>query len=122
MEKQSANDSIKTQLNGPWPGVKVDKQPKLNNPVDLNTVKKTRTPYIVPRVDKQGKKYDELFSGVKEGDCFECPPNQAANVSKALRVYCKNKKIDGVIKQNSRCDDGKGRVWLYKVYGLKAAA
>lgn len=126
MAKQAANDSIKTRINGNWPGVKMEqkqrKQARPSEPVKMETLKKTRTPYIVPRLDRGGKKYDDLFYHVKEGDCFECPPDKTPNIAKALRVYCRKKKIDGVIKQNSRFDDGVGRVWLYKVYGLKAAA
>lgn len=127
MAKQAANDSMKTLINGNWPGVpqvekKERKQHKPNAPVDLSTVAKTRAPYVSPNTGQLVSKYDALFKGVQEGDCFECPPEKTANLSKALDTYIKKHKIDGVIKQNSRCDDGKGRVWLYKVYKAKAAA
>src|SRR5574343_1265107 len=127
MAKQAANDSMKTQINGFWPGVtqvekKERKQHKPNAPVDLATVKKTRAPYTPANTGNKESKYETLFRGVQEGDCFECPPEKTANLSKALDTYLKKNKIDGMIKQNSRCDDGKGRVWLYKVFGPRKAA
>ena len=127
MAKQAANDSMKTLINGNWPGVsqvekKEHKQHKRNAPVDLATVKKTRAPYTPANTGNKESKYETLFRGVQEGDCFECPSEKTANLSKALDTYIKKNKIDGVIKQNSRCEDGKGRVWLYKVYKAKAAA
>lgn len=102
----------KTKLRGNFPG----KQPKTKTPVDLSAVKKTRTPYQPDRVINQHK-YDDLFGGVQEGDCFELPGGESTELSalaRALRVYLKRNGVNGIVRQSGRTPDGIGRVWFLK--------
>lgn len=95
-------------------------------PVDLSTVTKCRDPYQPQRVINRHK-YDELFAGVKEGDCFAVKdsPETLGAVSRALRLYLKRQGIEGIVRQQSNTADGIGRVWLVKIVKrgeLRAAA
>ena len=105
---------VKTKLaKAPFPG----KESKTNNPVDLSLVKRTRAPYQPDRVVNQHK-YDELFKGIKEGDCFEIPGGDSPALSalaRAMRLYLKRQGIEGIVRQQGRTADGMGRVWLLKV-------
>ena len=106
---------VKTKLSksAPFPG----KEPKAHNPVDLSMVKRTAAPYQPTRVVNKHK-YDELFAGLKEGDCFEIPGGDSAALSalaRAMRVYLQRQGIEGIVRQQGRTADGVGRVWLLKV-------
>lgn len=127
MAKQAANDSIKTQLNGPWPGViKMEKKPRKppspEKPVNFDIIKKTSAPYIPPRTGVVKSKYDELFSGCKEGDCWETSAEDVSKLEKALNTWLKRNNIEGIVKRNAHCPDGIARVWLYKVMQHRKAA
>lgn len=108
--------SVHTQLRGPWPGHPMKDQPTRqgNKTANLDAIVKTRAPYSGTRVS-QGSKWDELFQGASEGDCWEMPPEETARAERALRQWLKKAGIDGIVRRRSRCEDGKGRVWLYKV-------
>ena len=99
----------------PWPG-KPANQPHVKRPVDLSIVTKCRDPYQPQRVVRQHK-YDELFQGVREGDCFRVNGDAVARsaLARALRLYLKRQGIEGIVRQEGRTDDGIGRVWLVKI-------
>lgn len=104
---------MKTKLakNTNWPG----KVPASKKHVNLEDVKKTRDAYAPERVIKKHK-YEEMFSDLKEGDCFRCPDQTTmAAVARALRVYIKRQGWDGVVRQNERTEDGICRVWAVKI-------
>jgi hypothetical protein len=116
-----------TQLRGAWPGQpeqakKERKKPAPDKPANLDAVKRTRTPYMQPRVDRFKSKYDDLFEGAQEGDCWETTFEDCAKISKALDTWCKRKGMDALVRQNARCPDGVARVWLYKVNKIKRVA
>lgn len=92
--------------------------PSQYKPLDISGIEKTRDPYAPDRVVKC-QKYDELFSGVQEGDCFRVPggEKERSALARALRVYLQRKGIDGIVRQNGRTEDGIGRVWLVKIVG-----
>ena len=94
---------------------------KAHIPVNLSGVEKCRDPYLPERVIKRAK-YEEMFAGVKEGDCFRVSGGSAelTAVARALRVYLKKHGINGLVRQNARTKDGIGRVWLVKI--LKGGA
>ena len=98
------------------------KSPAQEKPVNLSIVKKTKAPYMPPRVDRFKSKYDDLFQGASEGDCWETNTEDVGKLEKALSTWLKRNKIEGIVRRNAHCPDGVARVWLYKVYGLKAAA
>lgn len=98
------------------------KPPAPEKPVNLEIVKKTRAPYMPPRVNRFKSKYDDLFAGCKEGDCWETTLEDVGKLEKALVTWLKRNKIEGIVKRNSKCPDGVARVWLYKVYGVRKAA
>lgn len=99
-----------TTLRGPWP--KIPKKPQVLT--DFNAIKKTRDPYQTSKTREMGK-WDKLFQGISEGDCFVMPTEEVARASSALRKWLKTNDIDGLIRQRSKCEDGQGRVWLYKI-------
>lgn len=104
----------KTKLcKAPFPG----KNTAIRTPLDLGKVQKTRAPYRPSRVVNQHK-YDQLFAGVKEGDCFELPGGESLELTalaRALRVHLKRHGIEGIVRQQGRTEDGIGRVWLVKI-------
>ena len=104
---------MKTKLGpAPFPG----KQPRTKKALDLTTVTKCRDPYKPERVMQQHK-YDDLFAGVREGDCFRVDGDAAARsaLSRALRLYLKRQGVEGIVRQEGRTEDGIGRVWLLKI-------
>ena len=104
---------MKTKLakGTPWPG----KKAATKQAVDLAAVKKCADPYKPERVILR-RKYDELFDGVKEGDCFRCPDEQTVSaVARALRMHIKRQGWDGVVRQQARTDDGIARVWVVRI-------
>jgi hypothetical protein len=94
--------------------------PRPRTPLDLGGIEKCSDPYDHVRVVKQ-QKYDALFAGVNEGDCFKVPGGEAERsaLARALRVYLERRGIEGIVRQNGRCEDGIGRVWLLKIVGRK---
>ena len=103
---------IKTKTRGAWPG----KEKRQHTPLDLAAVVKCRDPYKPERVINKHK-YDELFAGVQEGDCFRVPggDRERSALARALRVYLKRIGVEGIVRQEGRTEDGVGRVWLVKV-------
>lgn len=93
--------------------------------LDVSRIKKTRTPYKPVRVVAH-RKYDELFSGIKEGDCFEVDGDirELSALARALRAYLDRHDIKGIVRQASQTEDGIKRVWLLRVLrpSLKEAA
>lgn len=83
--------------------------------IDLSIVEKCSDPYMPERKSVQSK-YEELFAGVKEGDCFRVHGgnDERTALARALRVYLEKSGIKGLVRQNGRTDDGIGRVWFYK--------
>ena len=83
--------------------------------LDLSIVEKCSDPYNPERASQQAK-YDELFAGVKEGDCFRVHGGnkERTALARALRVYLDRNKIKGLVRQNGRTKDGIGRVWFFK--------
>lgn len=98
------------------------KTPVAEKPANLAIVKKTNAPYMPPRVDRFKSKYDELFSGCKEGDCWETTLEDVSKLEKGLVTWLKRNNIEGIVRRNAHCPDGVARVWLYKVYGARKAA
>lgn len=100
----------------PFPG-KVTPQPAKKKSVDLAGIEKCRDPYTPERVINKHK-YDQLFEGIKEGDCFKVPggDRERSALSRALRLYLKRHNIDGIVRQEGRTADGIGRVWLIRVF------
>ena len=84
--------------------------------VDLASIVKCNDPYQPERVVNTHK-WDQLFEGVKEGDCFRVhgTENQLGATARALRMYLKRKGIEGIVRQQARTKDGIGRVWLVKI-------
>jgi hypothetical protein len=106
----------KTKLGpAPWPG-KPPKPVNVKRPVDLSIVTRCNDPYTAERVVRQHK-YDEMFEGVKEGDCFRIDADAVTRsaVARALRLYLKRQGVEGIVRQSGRTDDGIGRVWLVKI-------
>ena len=110
--------AIKTKFAGRSPFV--PKPVRTRTPLDLAGVQKCRDPYKPERVVKK-QKYDQLFAGVQEGDCFRVAGGSAelSALARALRLYLKRAGIDGVVRQQGRTEDGIGRVWLVKVVDRK---
>ena len=105
--------TIKTTLvkGAPWP----EKPKKVCKPVNLDLVKKTRAPYDPVR-HVTGGKYDELFDGIKAGDCFECPDRGTMEaLSRALYSYFKRRGQRGIVRQSLNTADGVPRVWRLKI-------
>jgi len=102
---------MKTKLaKAPWPG----KKPIVHKQVNLDLVKKTNDQYKPQRVILKHK-YDELFSGAKEGDCFRCPDEATmCALARALRSYFKRKGIPVIVRQQLLTEDRIPRVWLVK--------
>lgn len=116
-----------TQLRGAWPGQpeqvkKERKKPAAEKAANLDAVKRTRTPYMQPRVDRFKSKYDKLFDGAQEGDCWETTFEDCGKIEKGLTTWLKRNNIDGIVRRNARCPDGVARVWLYKVNKIKRVA
>ena len=104
---------MKTKLSkAPFPG----KQKMAYQSIDTSKVKRCRDPYQPERV-VQRHKYDELFAGLKEGDCYRVEEGGVQALSalaRAMRCYMKRHGIDGIVRQSSKTDDGIPRVWLVK--------
>lgn len=100
----------------PFPG-KAPKPKRSYKDLDLSRVQKTRDPYKPERVINE-RKYDELFAGVQEGDCFtvEGSASDLSALARALRLYMARHRIEGMVRQQKRCADGVGRVWLLRVF------
>ena len=95
-----------------WPG----KKPGTKTPVNIDAIRKTSAPYTPDRVIKEHK-YPDLFAGVKEGDCFECPDAVTmAAMARALRLYLVRQGCTGVVRQSARTEDGVPRVWCLKIF------
>lgn len=110
------NTNTRTKLGpAPFPG-KTPKPKQVKRPVQLDNVTRCRDPYTAERVIRQHK-YDELFAGVQEGDCFRIKGDAVARsaLARALRGYLKRQGIEGIVRQSGRTDDGIGRVWLLKI-------
>jgi hypothetical protein len=105
-----------TQLRGNFPGhtPKARKPSKPRETADIASIVKTRDPYTGERVS-DGSKWDEVFRGCKEGDCFVMPPEETARTERALRKWLEREKINAIVRRQSKGEDGKGRVWLLKV-------
>jgi hypothetical protein len=103
---------METKIKGNWPG----KPRKEYKAIDISKVEKCNDPYKPGRVVTLHK-YEAMFYGVKEGDCFRVPGGnkEVSAVALALRHYLKRHQINGIVRQKSVCDDGIGRVWLIKV-------
>lgn len=99
----------------PFPG-KALKPKQVKRPLQLDNVTKCRDPYTAERVIRQHK-YDQLFAGVREGDCFRIQGDAVARsaLARALRGYLKRNGIEGIVRQSGRTEDGIGRVWLVKI-------
>lgn len=113
---------IKTKLGpAPFPG-KEPKPKQIKRPLALGRVTKCRDPYQAERVVRQHK-YDELFAGVREGDCFRVDGDSVAlsALARALRSYLGRNGIEGVVRQSGRTDDGIKRVWLVKIIKRRGA-
>lgn len=106
-----------TKTRGNWPG----KPPRVHTAANIDAIVKTRAPYTGTRVTA-GSKWDHVFQGAREGDCFECPPEETARVERALRMWLKKYGIEGIVRRQSKSEDGKGRVWLLKVLKPKGGA
>lgn len=102
----------------PFPG----KAPKVKKALDLSGIVKCRDQYRPERVITQHK-YDAMFAGLREGDCFRVPGGscELSAFSRALRCYLKREGIDGIVRQQGRTDDGIGRVWLVKIIRRRGA-
>lgn len=90
---------------------------KKNVIVDVSKIVKCDDPYAPQRVVNTHK-WDQLFAGVKEGDCFRVPDGDPLTLSataRALRVHLKRNGINGIVRQQARTADGIGRVWLVKI-------
>lgn len=96
------------------------KEPRTHKPVDIGIIEKCNDPYTHERKSQQSK-YDELFAGVKEGDCFRVygGHEERTALARALRVYLQKNGINGLVRQNGRTEDGIGRVWFFKDLGRK---
>lgn len=95
-----------------WP----HKKASAKKNVAVDQVQKCADPYKPERVILQHK-YDELFSDLKEGDCFRCPDDQTmAAVARALRMHIKRKGWTGVVRQQAKTEDGVRRVWALKIF------
>lgn len=94
----------------PWKNEPVNK-PKF---VPIEKLKITNDPFESPKATQQYK-YDSLFSKLKHGQCMVMDdPKNGPRVAKALRSWLDRKGVEGAVKQNLRCDDGKARVWLVR--------
>lgn len=111
---------ITTQTRGNWPG-KAALPKRERQSTKFDEIVKSRTPYIVTRTT-QASKWDAVFKGVQEGDCFEMQPEDVARGEQALRKFLEKNGIEGIVRRRTRCEDGKGRVWLLKVLKPKGGA
>lgn len=92
------------------------KSPATKTTVDLSKIVKTREVYAPKRVINKHK-YDELFEGVEEGDCYQCPDELTLSaLARALRLYLKRQGWTGVVRQTSLTKDGIPRVWCVKIF------
>jgi hypothetical protein len=100
----------------PFPG-KAPKPKRSYKDLDLSVVKKTRDPYKPERVINEHK-YDDLFAGVQEGDCFtvDGSASDLSALARALRLYMARHRIEGLVRQQKQSADGLGRVWLLRVF------
>lgn len=57
-------------------------------------------------------KYDELFSQLKYGSCVVCESDEVDRIASALRKWLNRHGKHGVAKRNTRCRDGKARIWM----------
>lgn len=95
-----------------WP----HKKPGTKKEVNLSAIQKCVDPYQPERVVLRHK-YDEMFAGVREGDCFRCPDELTmAALARALRNYIKRQGWTGVVRQNAKNADGICRVWALKIF------
>lgn len=110
-------ETVKTAVRGNFP----KKEPRPACKVNTETIVKTRAPYTGGRSTPEGK-WEALFRGATEGDCFEMAPEDTTRAEAALRTWMRKKGIEGIVRRKSRCEDGKGRVWLLKVFKKVGAA
>ncbi len=99
----------------PFPG-KAPKPKREKKEIDLSGIEKCRDPYAPERIVNQHK-YDAIFAGLAEGDCFRVPggSKELSAFSRGLRCYMKRIGMNGIVRQQGRTADGIGRVWLLKV-------
>lgn len=105
---------VKTKIakGAAWP----HKKALTKKAVVVEEVQKCNDPYKPERVVLRHK-YDELFDGVKEGDCFRCPDEKTMGaISRALRMYFKRNGWDGIVRQQLQTADGIPRVWAVKIF------
>lgn len=88
-----------------------------NQMVDLSIIEKCNDPYIPNQRIQQQHKYDKLFDGAKVGDCFRIRGDAMAvsATAKALRAYFRRRGKEAVIRQQTKSDDGIGRVYVLAV-------
>lgn len=101
----------------PFPG-KPPKPKTAYQSLPLENVIKCRDAYKPERVVLQHK-YDQMFAGVAEGDCFKLKEGGVKELSalaRALREYMKRHGLEGIVRQSMRTDDGVGRVWVLKLF------
>lgn len=92
------------------------KSPATKTTVDLSKIVKTREVYAPNRVINKHK-YDELFEGIQEGDCFQvASPEALSATARALRLYLVRQGWDGVVRQTALTKDGIPRVWCVKIF------
>lgn len=117
---QPAVNTPSTKLGrGAFPG----KPRRAHTAVNLDAVQKCRDPYKPERVIQE-RKYDELFKNVAEGDCFRVPggANELSSFARAVRLHFQRKGMQAIVRQQSRTDDGIGRVWVLKILQQPAAS
>lgn len=114
--------TVQTTLtkHSPFPG-KAPRPKAVYQDLPVESVQRCRDPYTPERVVLHHK-WDAMFAGLQEGDCFKLRAGGVKELSalaRALREYMRRHGLDGLVRQSMRTADGVGRVWCLKLWAAK---
>lgn len=109
---------IKTKFATPNPFAPLRKAtPKTD--IKVSSLAIEATPYNPVGRRSTASKYDSVFAKLKVGECVVCAPEAVASINSALRKYHQKLGAYAIVRSITKCNDGKGRVWLMRVDSLQ---
>lgn len=112
MNTESIGHNIKTALrhgpHRPFGITPMTKQPI--KPTDPSTLQICDDP--LPAHRYSSKKYDDVLSQMKIGQCLKCKLDEVERISGAVRNFIKEKKLKAKVCSVKDYGDGFGRVWM----------
>lgn len=95
------------------------KQKRKDVPADSLQIEDTPWPGVIRST---ASKYQHLFEAMRSGQCIACNSSESSAIAAAMRKHFKSRGRNPIIRTQSKCEDGKGRVWLIRADPVLRAA